>query len=354
MDITVNGLINPLKFLIPCMLLYVGCRTRERIIMASTSIMLLYFLISIQVIRYMGFHPSFSGQELSARAAKILQRSVGYNRVDLSMMLAGASWAAVAFSRLFEKKSYRWLALAAAAVILFAQSLTGGRAGYISWAGIALILCTLRWRHLLPLIPAAVMAIVIFMPSVRERMLSGFSERSGAIAVEEDTSEITSGRNMIWPYVIAKIKQSPLIGYGRFAMPRTGLSSFSAEEFGDEFNHPHNAYLEMLLDNGVLGFLCVVPIYFVVLKRGFATFIARPDVIFEITGGMAVALVLALLLGSFGAQTLYPREGVMGMWAAIGVLLRVSVERSGAFFNSSGETWDSDDEPSPEFAGSSN
>ena len=42
----------------------------------------------------------------------------------------------------------------------------------------------------------------------------------------------------------------------------------------------------------------------------------------------ALALLLALLIASFGAQTLYPREGVVGMWAAIGVAMRVSVERA--------------------------
>ena len=31
-----------------------------------------------------------------------------------------------------------------------------------------------------------------------------------------------------------------------------------------------------------------------------------------------------------GAQTFYPREGVLGMWAAAGVALRVWVEREGA------------------------
>ena len=51
--------------------------------------------------------------------------------------------------------------------------------------------------------------------------------------------------------MIEKIKEAPLFGYGRLAMRRTGLSAFLMEQLGESFPHPHNAYLEQLLDNGV-------------------------------------------------------------------------------------------------------
>ena len=328
MEIVVNSFVNPLKYVLPCLLFYDGCRTRERVIWASRVIVLLYFLLAVQVVHCMGLHPDFSGNELSARAAKLLPRSVGYNRVDMSMMLAGASWAMLAFSSLFEKRTHRWLIWGAAALILLAQSLTGGRAGYVTWGAIGLILCTVKWRRLLPVIPAAIAAVVLFVPGVAERMLSGFGSQTGAITVQEDTAEITSGRNLVWPAVIDKIKDSPVIGYGRSAMVRTGLTRWAEEELGDGFAHPHNAYLEMLLDNGILGFLCVLPLFGILLKRSVSLFVDRSDPIFEAAGGMALALVLALLFASFGAQTLYPRAGVLGMWAAMGLALRVSVERA--------------------------
>jgi len=280
------------------------------------------------VIRYMGLQPDFSGAELSGRAARIVQRSVGYNRVDMSMMLAGASWAAVAFSFLAEKKLHKWMFRGAALSILVAQALTGGRMGYVTWGAIGFILCTLKWRKMLPLIPILVVAVVTFIPGVQERMLSGFATQGGPVVQHNNGDEITSGRNLVWPAVIEKIKQSPLIGYGRQAMLRTGLTAWARDVLHDEFGHPHEAYLEMLLDNGIIGFLCIVPLYFAAVKRGAGLFIERnDDRIYEAAGGVALALVLGLLFASFGAQTLYPREGVVGMWAAIGVALRVSVER---------------------------
>jgi len=96
MDLFQDYFVNSIRFIVPAILFYDGCRTRERVTLALGAVVLLYFLLAVQVIRYMGLQPDFSGSELSGRAARIVQRSVGYNRVDMSMMLAGASWAAVA------------------------------------------------------------------------------------------------------------------------------------------------------------------------------------------------------------------------------------------------------------------
>jgi len=328
-DIFTEFFLNSIRFLIPAYLFYEGCRSPERVKSALGVIVLLYLLLAVQVVRYMGVHADFSGgAELSARAAKILQRSVGYDRVDMSMMLSGASWAMIAFSSLIERKWLRWAARGSAAVIMFGQALTGGRTGYATWGVIGLVMCTIRWRRLLPLIPLAAGIVVMLMPAVAERMLSGFGGKSGGIVVHKDEAEITSGRNTVWPLVIDKIKQAPLFGYGRFAMQRTGLTAYVAEVLHDEFPHPHEAYLEQLLDNGIIGFMCVMPLFLTLLKRSASLFLDRDETLYEASGGIALALLLGLFIAAFGAQTFYPREGVVGMWAAAGVALRVSVDRA--------------------------
>lgn len=326
-DVFIEFILNSMRFLIPALLFYEGCRTRARVRWALGVIVVLYFMLAVQTIRYMGFHPEFGGNELSGRAARIIQKSVGYDRVDMSMMLAGGSWAAIAFSRLIEKKWLRWGVCGGAFVILFGQALTGGRAGYVTWGLVGLFLCVLRWRKLLPLVPLAAVIVVTFVPSVAERMFSGFGGNKGGIVVQKDESEITSGRILVWPVVINQIKKAPLFGYGRGAMMTTGLADYVADVMGDSFPHPHEAYLEAMLDSGIIGFLCIIPIYLVTLKRSVSLFLDRTDILYEATGGVAVALLLTLLLASFGAQTLYPRESVVGMWAAMGVAMRLSVER---------------------------
>jgi O-antigen ligase len=324
-------LINCVKWVLPGVLLYDGCRSRRRILIALAVFLSVYFLLALQVIKHMPMSAATaSAGELSRMANKILIKEVGYHRVNLSMMFSGASWAVLTTLMLVEKWKHKILLLSAAALISLAQALTGGRAGYVTWGVVGLILCLVRWRRLLPVIPVTVAVVCIFLPAVRERMLQGFGGKSGAVIVETSDYEITSGRNLAWGYVIPKIKESPLFGYGRQAMVRTGIYQRLLDEYGEgeTFPHPHNAFLELLLDNGVIGFISVIPFYLVVLWHSLRVLLDRSDPLFAAVGGTCCALVLALFVAGMGSQTFYPREGSVGMWAAIGLLLRLSVERS--------------------------
>ena len=110
-------------------------------------------------------------------------------------------------------------------------------------------------------------------------------------------------------------------------MIRTGVSAYLATEFEEFFSHPHNAYLETIFDNGIIGLLIVVPFYFLFLKRSFGLFRRQEDDLANAIGGIGCSLLLALLIGSLGGQTFYPREGSVAMWAALGIVVRVSLDR---------------------------
>ncbi len=159
-------------------------------------------------------------------------------------------------------------------------------------------------------------------------MLQGFDRANAAGDAYVDTYEVTSGRNLVWPYVIEKIQERPTWGFGREAMSRVGLVQFLWAHYRESFPHPHNAYLEMLLDNGLVGFAIVIPFYLVVLFHSIRLFLDKRSPLSSAAGGVAAALVLALLVASMGSQTFYPREGAVGMWAAIGLMLRVCLERA--------------------------
>jgi O-antigen ligase len=336
-------LVNTVKWTIPALLLFDGARSQSRLVMGLVSILGVYLLLSLQVIKWMPPGVAFSGDDLSVRSLKILVKETGYHRVNLSMMLAGASWAIVATAPLVKRRSQAVLVLAASLVVIYAQALTAGRMGYVTWAVLGLVLCLIRWRRYLPLVPLVILVIALVAPGVVERMFEGFSPETrdsnplltASVRLdraspddEPDPYTITAGRNVAWPYVIEKIGESPLIGFGRLAMQTTGLAALLWDRFRESFPHPHNAYLELLLDNGLLGFLVIVPFYLVVLARGIALF-RDPSPLSAAVGGVACSLILALLIASFGSQTFYPREGSLGMWCAIGLMLRVSVGRSG-------------------------
>jgi len=335
-------LINTVKWVVPGLLLFDGCRSRSRFHLALGSLLAVYFLLGIQVIRWIPPATALSGQELSARSLKILLNEIGYHRVNLSMMLAGASWAVLATLPLVERNGRRLLVVAAFLVLVYAQALTAGRMGYATWASVGLSLALIRWRKILLLVPLVVLLVIYAVPGVEERMAQGFSpassDRRGTVPQfaaynpdKPDLYTITAGRNIAWHFIVDKITESPVVGYGRLAMNRTGLSRMLLEKYGESFPHPHNAYLEMLLDNGGVGFLLVLPFYVVILRHGVSLFLDSRNPVFVSIGGVATALVLALLVASMGSQSFYPREGSVGMWCSIGLLLRVYVERARGF-----------------------
>jgi O-antigen ligase len=336
-------LINSIKWVIPGLMLYDGCRSRSRFVMGLISLLGIYFLLAVQVIKWMPLSSVASGDILTARSAKILLHEIGYHRVNLSVMLAGASWAIFSTRGLLSNRKYKILVLAASLAVLFGQALTGGRAGYVTWAVVGFSLCLVRWRRYLLVAPVIVILIAGLIPGTAERIFQGFDaeSRDTNVLVERfdsnkmvdpegraDLYTISAGRNIAWPYVIEKIWKAPFWGYGREAMQRTGISAFLWQEFGESFPHPHNAYLQWILDNGWIGFLPVAIFYLLLLKYSLSLFRDSRNPIFVTIGGVTLSLVLALLAASFSSQTFYPREGAIGMWCAIGLMLRIFVERS--------------------------
>jgi O-antigen ligase len=328
-------LVNAIKWTIPGLLLFDGARSRGRFMLGFACTLGLYVFIGIQVIKWMPPGTVLSGAELGERSLKILVNEVGYHRVNLSMMLGGASWALFAAHVLPRVRFLRVGLLGLSLAMLYAQALTGGRTGYATWFVVGLVLCILRWRRYLLLVPVALAAVLLFVPGAAERLMQGFTPEthdlrsrkiaSSGGAVDEYT--ITAGRNVAWPLVIAKIREEPLFGYGTMAMQRTGIAMFLYKEYGEIFPHPHNAYLEMLLDNGIVGFVLVMPFYAMALGRSMSLLRDRRSLVFVAVGGASTALLSALLVASIGSQTFYPREGALGMWCAIGLMLRVWVER---------------------------
>jgi O-antigen ligase len=202
---------------------------------------------------------------------------------------------------------------------------------------------------MLPLIPLTIIAVALLLPGVRNRMLQGFGDSGVGSKGKVDDYEVTAGRTLAWSYVIPKIKEAQIFGYGREAMIRTGIYQRILDEYGEgeTFPHPHNAYLQLLLDNGWFGFFLVIPFYVLVLKCSFTLLLDRQDVFCAAVGGVACSLLLALLVAGMGSQTFYPREGSVGMWAAIGVMLRVYVERARSKAGLSSVLFGGEQQPAP-------
>lgn len=330
-------IINCLKWVVPGLLLFDGCNSKKRFKLAVACVLAIYVLLAIQVIRWMPLESIGGGSGLSERALKILSNEVGYHRVNLSMLLAGASWAIYCVMSFSETERYRLFLLGCIGIVVFGQALTGGRMGYATWFILAIWFGVTRWRKIIVLAPLAALALVLVVPSVRERLMQGFTADStdeSSIEYYEyadnggpDYYTVTAGRTFAWGFVVEEIRHSPIFGNGRNSMITTGIAPFLRAEYRESFPHPHNAYLEWLLDNGIVGAIPVFWFFLLVLRYSNRLFRASDCKLCMTVGGATFALVGAFCIAGIGSQTFYPREGAVGMWCFIGLMLRVYVQR---------------------------
>jgi O-antigen ligase len=282
-----------------------------------------------------------SGDRLQKLALKLLSSNVGFHRVNLAMMLSGAFWAIYSVKDHLDNAKLKKYILLLCFIMFYALALTGGRTGYATWGAIGLIFSIMLWKRLLVYGPIFILIILALVPAARERFEMGFDEESADTKTEAmyenqvvsedsdvDLYTVTSGRTIAWPYVIEKIKERPLLGYGKEAMLSAGVAHFLFEEYGERFPHPHNLYLQWIFDNGLLFFIPVLALFYYLIKYSLSLLRDKSAREYQLIGAISLSLILALLIAGIGSQTFYPREGSVPMWAAIFIMLRVYVQRS--------------------------
>jgi len=334
-------LINCFKWVIPSMIIFDGCRNKKQYYFAVTMLALMFFLLGLQVVKAMKLGSlTLSGDTLQLKALKIISNSVGFHRVNISMIMSGAFWAVFCLKEFVNRKYFLFLIIPSCSIIFLAMALTGGRTGYGTWLVLGAFFCLLKWRKYLLLAPVLLFLITLVAPSSIERLEQGFStdsngsfERNENVNFEQenvDLASVTSGRVIAWPLVWESIKEAPFFGSGREAMKNLGITRQIMLEYGEgeTFPHPHNAYLQWLQDNGFIGAIPVFTFYFLMVKYSWSLFRDNKNKLYVVTGGIGLSLLLAFLIASVGSQNFYPREGSVGMWVAIGLLLRVYIERN--------------------------
>lgn len=323
-------LLNTIKWVLPGLLLLDGCRTRRRAVMALACLLTMYSLIAIQLVRNMPPNAAFSGGQMIQWARSRACSRIGYSTGEMSTMLVGGFWGMLAVLPCIRRKKYWAIVLPMAAVLVFAVATTGCRAGYLACGATGLALCLLKWRKYLILAPVVAVLLPVVFPGVVDRMLTGFGEEDAAGQTVADLNAVTSGRATAWPYVVAKIAESPWIGHGRLAMQRTGLTErIENEHPGTGAPHPHNMYLETFLDNGILGSLPILLFWATVVVYSARLFRSR-NRLYSAVGGLSLAAALAQLTAGIGAQHFYPLESTLGTWAAMCLMLRVHIEEARA------------------------
>lgn len=220
-----------------------------------------------------------------------------------------------------------WLALAGAgAAVLFSYS----RSGYIGLALTAFGFAILVKRSLLLLLVPAVVGLVLFSPaSVTDRVQYGF-DSTGESTNSEDSlnwNRISAGRLGMADAAFGIITRDVghiLFGGGRLTFPRNTYLQFGVE-------HPHNAYLEALIDAGIVGVVFIVAPFLLLFLRAIKGMRQMRTSEFRLFYAAAtVSLGSYLLLGLTG-RSFFPELSLAFVWQVSGFalgLLRYDVARA--------------------------
>lgn len=160
---------------------------------------------------------------------------------------------------------WRVMSLAALALVVPALLLTFSRGGALA---ALVVLGGFLWHHrrvktlLLILALGALMAVAA-PAALKERLGTGLEGDPLAYTHSASKDTLTAGRIHGWMLLAPEVAESPWIGSG------LGSTQWSAAVAAGQYraNHPHNIYLEVLMDLGLLGLAAMVTLHAMYLQR---------------------------------------------------------------------------------------
>jgi O-antigen ligase len=209
----------------------------------------------------------------------------------------------------------RWMLLAAAGATAVALVLTFSRGAFVELAVVSALYVLWRrsFRTAVFAALAAVVVLALAPAAVYERLATG--EGAGMNA-------ISAGRvDGLWLPLLPGVLQHPLFGNGISAILWSDAMRRGAAQGVIPATHPHNAYLEALLDMGIVGtvLLCA---YFVHVFRGLRELSKDPRLEPALRGFFlgAAAGLIGMLVSDFTDSSLAPRPEQAFLWLAIGMM----------------------------------
>jgi O-antigen ligase len=114
-----------------------------------------------------------------------------------------------------------------------------------------------------------------------------------------ESAETLTGRTELWDLAIPAIKQRPIIGHGFVA------SKFISEAVDADWDagHLHNAFLEVLYNNGVVGLLIMLIVNACILRNVWVVLRQSRDHTLRTLAAGSFALYVFLLLNGFVEPT---------------------------------------------------
>jgi O-antigen ligase len=219
------------------------------------------------------------------------------------------------------KGKMRLLLFLVSLVLMGGVVLTASRGAILGLATVLLVY-VIQYRRLRAAFAVALIATLgfAFAPeSVQERMLQGLQTRYSIVeAAKGPGDEVTSGRLDIWRQLAPEVLRNPVFGRGLFS---TQWSDY-ARNGGYWATHPHNMYLGIAMDTGIIGVI-IMFIFYRYLWRGFRR-LGTDDRLSPLmrgyfsgaAAGLAGYLVFGVPNGFF-----HPSTEQIYLWVSIGLMV---------------------------------
>jgi hypothetical protein len=265
--------------------------------------------------------------ELSSSTARDFFNPLGMHANELGRLYAMA-YALALFTWAATKSSGLKLAMLASMVLSTgAMVLTFSRGAFLGFIIVngLFFLWRMNTKTVLFALVLGSCALFAVPPEVYQRATVGFGEGLNAIS---------AGRyDGLWLPLLPEIERSPIWGNGLNSILWSDAMRTASPGGPVIFTtHPHNAYLEAVLDMGLAGLLLICA-YFVHAYKGFRRLGADPGLSAPMRGffqGAAAALA-SFLVAAFADGSLAPKAEQTFLWLAIGMMYgMLAVAKRGA------------------------
>ncbi len=280
---------------------------------------LIPMLISIWVMGSLGIvfiHLSgFTLFELATSARGLMSSALGINDNELGKMYLIA-YALLLFTWADSKEvGLRLVLLASMAMLTGAIVLMFSRATYAGFitANVLFLLWRRNSKTLVFFGLLGAVALFLLPDAVYERIAYG---------VDSGSNTISSSRiEQIWLPLLPDVLRSPIYGSGLSSILWSDGMRAADEVTIKGVGHPHNAFLEIVLDMGITG-LILVGAYFLHLWKGFRALSVDLSLSSTLRGfylGAAAGMV-SFLIAAVADSSLTPKTEQAFLWLAIGMM----------------------------------
>ena len=261
--------------------------------------------------------------EIASSTSRGFLSALGMHANELGRLYAVA-YALLLFTWAESKElGFRVVLLASMGVVVVALILTFSRGAFFGFIVVNVLF--LLWRRNVKtlIFGGLLMAFaMLFLPAaVYERITTGFGSGLNAIS---------AGRiEGIWLPLLPELLRSPIYGNGLGSILWSEAMRAGGGTHILPVSHPHNAYLQAVLDMGIVG-LVLLCAYFAHLWKAFRALGVDPSLSPALRGfyqGAAAGLVSFLITGIAGSS-LTPVSAQSFLWLAIGMMYGERAKRS--------------------------